>query len=60
MKKIVHKVICIKTSKVLRYWNQPQKSLAIRSLYLFGKKVKDIEVRRATKKEFMNPLLNRV
>lgn len=56
MKKLIHKIICIKTERVIRYWNEPQKSIAIRSLYLFGKKVCEVETRKATKREFMKSL----
>lgn len=56
MKKLIHKIICIKTDRVIRVWNEPEDSLLIKSLYLFGIRVCDVETRKATKREFMRSL----
>lgn len=56
MKKLIHKIICIKTDRVIRIWNEPENSILVKSLYLFGKRVCDIETRKATKREFLKSL----
>lgn len=53
MKKFIHRIICIRTSRVIQYWGRPAESLAVRSLYLFGFRVKDIETRRLNRKELL-------
>ncbi|SDE74001.1 hypothetical protein [Riemerella columbipharyngis] len=51
MKKFIHRIICIKTSRVIRIWSEPHNSIAIRSLYFFGIRVKDMDSRVVTRKE---------
>lgn len=52
MKKLIHKIICIRTN-IVKIWNEPKKSIATKSLYLFGKKVCDIETRKINKHEYL-------
>lgn len=56
MKKLIHKILCIKVSRVIRFWNDPENSIAVQSLYLFGMRLCDVGTRRATKREFMKSL----
>lgn len=53
MKKLLHKIICIRTSDVLRIWGEPKKSIATRSLYLFGFKVCDLGTRKINNREYL-------
>ena len=53
MKKIIHKIICIKVSRVIGIWGSPQDSIAVKSLYLFGRRLCDVETRKATRQEFL-------
>ena len=53
MKKFIHKIICIRTSRVIRIWGSPQDSIAVKSLYLFGRRLCDVETRKATRQEFL-------
>ncbi len=43
MRNIIHKIICIKVSRVIRIWSSPQDSIAVKSLYLFGRRLCDVE-----------------
>ena len=56
MRNIIHKIICIKVSRVIRIWSSPQDSIAVKSLYLFGQRLCDVETRKATKREFLKSL----
>lgn len=56
MRNIIHKIICIKVSRVIRIWGSPQDSIAVKSLYLFGHRLCDVETRKATKREFLKSL----
>ncbi len=42
MRNIIHKIICIKVSRVIRIWGNPQDSIAVKSLYLFGRRLCDV------------------
>lgn len=53
MRNIIHKIICIKVSRVIRIWGNPQDSIAVKSLYLFGRRLCDVETRKATRQEFL-------
>ena len=56
MRNIIHKIICIKVSRVIRIWGNPQDSIAVKSLYLFGRRLCDVETRKATRQEFLKSL----
>ena len=56
MRNIIHRIICIKVSRVIRIWGSPQDSIAVKSLYLFGRRLCDVETRKATKREFLKSL----
>ena len=34
MKKLIHKILCIKVSRVIRFWNDPENSIAVQSVAL--------------------------
>jgi len=60
MKKLIHKILCIKVSRVIRFWNAPENSIAVQSLYLFGQRLCDVgtedKARRRTDESFRKML----